>query len=136
MSSKRRIYNGMSYRDVQRANSKNRLQLKQADQQWLKNNGYRNVGWENVIRLYEKINEFLEKYRLEDSSLEELFLEADRIGNKYLTVQEVEDFNQKLSKEVGEISEQIDQQFPDTEIEMIDFGKQARSSSRKSRKRR
>ncbi len=135
MGSKRRTYNGMSYRDVQRTNSKNRLQLKSAEQQWLKQNNYRNVGWENVIRLYEKINDFLEQYKLEEFSLEELFLEADRIGNKYLTTGEIEDFNQKLAKEVNEISEQIDQQFPDKEIEIIDFSKPAKSG-RKLRKGR
>ncbi|WP_316430496.1 hypothetical protein [Leptolyngbya sp. NK1-12] len=135
MGSKQRTYNGMSYRDVQRANSENRLQLKLADQQWLKQNNYRNVGWDNVIRLYETINDFLEKYRFEELPLEELFLEADRIGNKYLSPEEIEDSHQKLAKEVNQICEQIDQQFPDTEVEIIDFSKPAKPSSRKPRKR-
>ncbi|MHC5823790.1 MAG: hypothetical protein ACYT04_50140, partial [Nostoc sp.] len=64
--------------------------------------------------LYQKIEEFLNKYHIDDLTLEELFLEVDRIGNKYLTIQEIENFNQSFSKEVNEIAEEIDKQFPDT----------------------
>lgn len=117
----------MSYQAVQCANSNNKEKLHKEDKKWLKENGYRNVGWDNVINLYRKIEELLDKYKFEDLSLEELFLEADRIGNKYLTKQEIEDYNQQLSKEVSEISEEIDKQFPDTEIEIIDFDKKAKS---------
>lgn len=49
-------------------------------------------------------------------SLEELFLEADRIGNKYSIYQKKEEFNQQLAKEIAEISELTDQQFPDVEL--------------------
>lgn len=56
-------------------------------------------------------------------SLEELFLEADRIGSKYQTPQEKADFNQQLSQEVAAIGELIDKQFPDTEMEVIDYSK-------------
>ncbi|NDJ20352.1 hypothetical protein GS682_01550 [Nostoc sp. B(2019)] len=64
-------------------------------------------------------------------SLEELFLEADRIGNKYLTSKEIQEFNQQLSQEVAEIGEIIDQQFPDTEIEIIDYSKKTNKKTQK-----
>lgn len=121
--SNKRKFNGMSYRDVQSTNSRNRIKLYKEDQKWLKDNNYKNVGWNNIINLYQKIEEFLDKYIWKDSTLEELFLEADRIGNKYLTSQEREKFNQKMSKEVNDIAEEIDKQFPDTEIEVVDFSK-------------
>lgn len=114
----------MSYYEVQRANSENRNKLDKKEQEWLKNNGYKNIGWDNVIKLYK----FLEKI---DCSLEELFLEADRIGNKYLTNQEIEEFNQSLSKETNEIAEEFDKQFPDTTIEIIDFSHTTNNRSRK-----
>jgi hypothetical protein len=119
--SRKRTFEGMSYREIQRFNSKKRVELHKEDQQWLKNNGYKNLGWNNVIQLHQKIKELLDKYEFADLELEELFLEADRIGNKYQTDQEREEFNQKLSKEASEIAEEIDKQFPDTEVEVIDF---------------
>ena len=121
MTNKKRKFNRMSYCEVQRANSKSRSKLHKESQKWLRDNGYRNIGWDNVIRLYQKIEELLYKERLEELTIEELFLEADRIGNKYLNPQEIEEFNQKLSKEVNEIAEEIDKQFPDLESEIIDF---------------
>lgn len=121
----------MSYREVQKNNSEKRISLKKEDQKWLKDNGYRNVGWNNLINLYRKTEEFLDKYPLKDLTLEDLFLEADRIGNKYLTSQELEEFNHKLSKEVNDIAEEIDKQFPNTEIEVIDFSNNTNHSSRK-----
>lgn len=119
--SRKRNFNGMSYREVQRINSENRRKLKKAHQTWLKDNGYRNTGWDNIIKLYQKIEELRDKSRFEEMSLEELFLEADRIGNKYLAPEEIESFNQQLSKEVSAIGELIDQQFPDTKVEVIDY---------------
>lgn len=119
--SQKRNFNGMSYGKLQRNNSENRSKLKKEDQKWLKDNGYKNVGWENVVTLYQKIEELLDKYCFEDMSLEELFLEADRIGNKYLTIAEIKEFDQQLSKEVAEIGELVDKQFPDTKTEVIDF---------------
>ena len=112
----------MSYREVQGANTLNRSKLSKEDQQWLKNNQYKNVGWGNVISLYQKLEELLNKPPEDDPTLEDLFLEADRIGNKYQSSQEIKEFNQQLAKEVNEVSEAIDRQFPDTEIEIIDFG--------------
>lgn len=111
----------MSYRVVQLANSKNRTKLYKKDQTWLKEEFYKNIGWENVINLYQKIEEFISNYQLEELTLEELFIEADRIGNKYLTNQEIKEYNQSLSKEVNEVAEEMDRQFPDTEMEFIDF---------------
>jgi phosphatidate phosphatase PAH1 len=134
--SQARQFNGMRYAEVQRRNSEQRQRLKPADQLWLKQNGYKNVGWDQVIALHQKIEEFLEKAQFEDMSLEELFLEADRIGNKYLSPAEIEAFNRQFSEEVAEIEELVDQYFPDTEIETIDFSQKAapkshRKSSRK-----
>jgi hypothetical protein len=129
--SQKRNFNGLSYSQVQRTNSDNRSKLKKEDQKWLKDNGYKNVGWNNVINLYQKIEEILDPSRFEEMSLEELFLEADRVGNKYLTPEEIATFNQQLSKEAAEIGELIDQQFPDTEIEVVDYGKTPRKSQKK-----
>lgn len=119
--SKKRIFSGMNYRKIQSKNSANRNKLEPKDKKWLKDNGYRNVGWNNVINLYQKLEDFLEQYRLKDFSLEELFLEADHIGNKYLSNQEINEFNQKLAKELNEIADQIDAHFPDNEIEVVDY---------------
>lgn len=121
-----RKFNELSYREVQSINSSNRTKLKKEDQKWLKENGYKNVGWDSVIKLYEQIKDFLGKYELDELTLEDLFIEADRIGNKYQTRQEREEFNQKLSKEIEEFSIEIDSQFPDTEIEVIDFSNQSK----------
>ena len=129
--SQKRNFNGLSYSHVQRTNSENRGKLKREDQKWLKDNGYKNVGWNNVISLYQKIEELLDQSRFEEMSLEELFLEADRVGNKYLTPEEIATFNQQLSQEVAEIGELIEQQFPDTEIEVVDYGKTPRKSQKK-----
>lgn len=81
MKSKKRNFNGLSYRETQRANSANRSKLQKEDQKWLRDNGYRNIGWDSVIDLYQKNKEFLDKYSLETLTLEELFLEVDRIGS-------------------------------------------------------
>ncbi|MEH2009786.1 hypothetical protein [Nostoc sp.] len=121
--SKKRNFRGISYRVVQLANSKNRNKLHKKDQTWLKEEFYKNIGWENVIKLYQKVEEFIDNYQLEELTLEELFIEADRIGNKYFTNQEIKEYNQSLSREVNEVAEEIDKQFPDTEMEFIDFSK-------------
>ncbi|MDZ8239985.1 MAG: hypothetical protein RMZ69_23005 [Nostoc sp. ChiQUE01a] len=124
MTNKKRIYQGMSYRDIQRTNSNNRTQIYKEDQAWLKENCYKNIGWNNIINLYQKLEEFLlNKSHIGELTLEELFLEADRIGNKYLSIQEIQNFNQSFSREVNDIAEEVDKQFPDTEIEFIDFTK-------------
>jgi hypothetical protein len=127
---KRQTMNGMSYREVQGANTLNRTKLSQEDQQWLKANQYKNVGWDSVIRLYQKIEELLNP--LVDLTLEDLFLEADRIGSKYQTAEEIQEFNQQFAQVVSEVSETIDRQFPDTEVEVVDFSGAARKT-RKSK---
>jgi hypothetical protein len=126
----KKIFQGMDYRQVQKSNSKNRLKLKQQEQKWLKNNQYKNIGWNNVINLFNKIKDFLEAEKIKGLTLEELFLEADRVGNKYLTSQEIREFEGKLAQQVNQIAVIIDEQFPDSEIEIIDFG----SKNNKKRK--
>jgi hypothetical protein len=130
---KKRLFNGMDYREVQRSNSKLRIKLDTTDQKWLKNNNYRNSGWNNVVKLYQKIENFLDQYKINDFTLEELFLEADRIGNKYLSGEEIKNFNQKMSQEVNEIADLIDKHFPDTEIEFVDFSKQENNNFNRNR---
>lgn len=129
--SKAREFSGMSYHEVQRINSNNRTQLYKEDKKWLKDNDYYNVGWNNVIKLFQKLEELLDKERLKDLTLEELFLETDRIGNKYLSNQEIEEFNQKLSKKVNEVAEEIEKQFSDVECEVIDFSGEPNNKPRK-----
>jgi hypothetical protein len=131
--SKPRHFNGLSYRQVQRANSQRYLQLSKAEQKAIKIQKLKNVGWENVIKLYEKLDELPEPNKFEDFSLEDLFLEADRIGNKYLSQAEIVDFNQTLAQQVSEIAEIIDEQFPSLEAEFIDFRKHATKVSARSR---
>jgi hypothetical protein len=121
--SKKRLFGGMGYRDVQRSNSNRRRKLPKAEQKWLKENGYRNVGWDNVIQLYQKINELLSTPDADDPTLEDLFLKAESIGNKYQTAEEREAFNEALRTEAEAIAQKIDQQFPDDGVEFIDFSK-------------
>jgi hypothetical protein len=129
--SRKKNFQSMSYREVQLANSKNRNELSKADQQWLNNSGYKNVGWDKVIILYKKIEELLrERDNLNDLSLGDLFLEADRIGNKYLTKEEITENNQKLAKASSMINDQIDRSFPDQEDEIIDFSDKSRRKNK------
>ncbi|NEP63848.1 MAG: hypothetical protein F6K31_44315 [Symploca sp. SIO2G7] len=133
-----RTFSGMSYREVQRSNLTRRSRLPKTDQIWLKANGYKNVGWDNVTRLYQKINELLAQPDADDEpTLEQLFLEADRIGQKYQTPEEIEAFNQQMNTEVSAISDLIDQQFPETEVEVIDYSQtpHSRVKTRRNRKR-
>ncbi len=131
----RRTFSGMSYRDVQRSNSTRKRQLPKALQKQLKDDGYRNVGWDNVIRLYQKINELLAESDDDEPSLEDLFLQADQIGQKYQTPEEIEAFKQQLAAEVNAISAKIDEQFPDEELEVIDYRAQSRTHSRQKHSR-
>lgn len=111
----------MSYREVQRFNSDQKSKLPRKEQNWLKENGYKNVGWDHVIKLFQKVNDFLEQPDPDDDTLEELFLKADRIGAKYQTQQEIDAFNQQLSAEINQIADEIDRQFPEHEMEFIDY---------------
>ena len=129
---KKRLFKSMSYREVQLANSQNRIELTKPDQKWLKTSGYRNTGWDNVIALYKKIEELSQEQEdLNDFSLGDLFLEADRIGDKYLNAEELVDNRQKLAQANNVINEQIDKSFPDTENEIIDFSKKSRRKIKK-----
>ncbi len=121
-------FQGMTYRELQSHNTRSRGSLPQKHQQQLKQEGCRNVGWENVIKIYEKIELIEEQLNEQLPSLESLFLEADRIGNKYQSSEERADFRKEMAAVSVEMSDIVDQQFPDTEIEVIDF--------RKSRSRR
>lgn len=117
----KRLFSGIDYRDAQRSNRDRRQLLSKESQAWLKKNGYRNVGWDNVIRLYQKINDLADN-QTDDSTLEELFLRADRIGEKYQSSEEIAQFNQQLSEEVHKIDSLLDKQFPEEEAEFVDFG--------------
>jgi hypothetical protein len=132
--SKARTHQGLTYRSLQQKNSTNRVKLSLDQQKWLKQNGYRNVGWEACIQLDAKIVNLLEQNELEDFSLEELFLEADRIGGKYQTNAEVEQFQQNMAKEANAIGDLIEQQFPQTELEVIDFSQPSSNSHHASRR--
>lgn len=135
---KSRQFSGMNYREVQHSNSIRRGKLPKTEQIWLKENSYKNVGWANVISLYQKINELLAYPDQDDeASLEELFLQADRIGQKYQTSEEIEAFNQEMAAEVSAISDLIDKQFPETDVEIIDYSQTSISqvNTRKSRKK-
>jgi hypothetical protein len=127
-----KTHQGLSYRSLQAKNSANRQKLAKTQQNWLRDNGYKNVGWDAVIRLAAKIADLLEQDELADMSLESLFLEADRVGNKYQTAAEVEQFQQAMAQTANAIADQIDAQFPQTELEVIDFSRSG--SPRKPRK--
>jgi hypothetical protein len=116
-----RKFSGMSYREVQKSNSMRRKHINKNQQIWLKKNGYKNVGWDYVIKLYQKINDLLIKSDPDELSLEELFLNVDRLGEKYQTKEEIQDFHQEMAKIAQEISHLIDEQFPETDMEIIDF---------------
>ncbi|PSN14123.1 hypothetical protein C7293_13035 [filamentous cyanobacterium CCT1] len=85
------------------------------------------------------MNDFLASPDSDDPTLEELFLKADQIGKKYQTVEEVKAFEQAFQTEINAISEQIDHQFPDQEIEVVDYSPPSRTNQKrktaKSRKR-
>ena len=133
---KARTFEGISYRKVQRKNLRDRNLLTPEHQKWLKTNGYRNIGWDNVIKLYQKIRELINKERIYDSSLEDLFLEADRIGNKYLSSQEIQQRQQKIALELNEIANIIDSQYPDNKIEVVDYSKTNRKYSKNNMKKK
>jgi len=121
--SKSRTFARMNYRQIQRKNSRDRLQLTKENQKWLKANSYKNLGWPNVISLFKKIKELKDKENIKKLSLEQLFIEADFVGNKYLSDQEVNSRNLRIAQELNDIAEIIDAQFPDTTREIIDYSK-------------
>lgn len=120
-SKKKRLFDGKGYREIQRSNTQRKELLSKTDQSWLREHQYKNVGWDKVIQLQQKINDFLNSYRKDDLSLEDLFLEADRIGSKYQTAEEINAFYQALSETVESIGQKVDQYFPDEEPEVLDY---------------
>lgn len=133
-NSKKRLFSGMGYREVQRANSSRRNELSKAKQALLKKQGYKNVGWDNVIALYQKLNELSLAAGPVEDTLQELILKADRIGSKYQTSEEIADFNRKLSAEVNEIADIVDRQFPEPEMEFVDYSRQSNKAKRTARR--
>jgi hypothetical protein len=118
---------GLNYRDLQKANGQRRDRLAKTDRAELKRLGFRNVGWDNVIRLSQRLDELLGPTpdpNLPDPdlpSLESLFLEADRIGNVYQSAEEIAAFNQALADASSAVDEAIDRQFPDNDVEIVHF---------------
>lgn len=136
---KKRLFSGMGYRQVQRDNAGRRGRLSKANRALLKAQGYKNVGWENVVKLYQKLNELCLQPDPNEDTLEDLFLKADRIGSKYQTQEEIEAFNRKLAVEVNDIADIADRQFPEPETEFIDYSHSCRETKPKlatQRKRR
>lgn len=126
MADKKRNFLGMSYREVQKSNSENRKKLSRQQQQKLKEEGYRNAGWQSVISLYLTLDAIInpDPEPESESSLEELFLKATRIGDKYQTDEERENFQQLYNQEIAEIHALIEEHFPEPEtIEFIDYSK-------------
>ncbi|MDV3348153.1 hypothetical protein QGP82_05595 [Leptothoe sp. LEGE 181152] len=96
--SQKRLFSGMSYWEIKRSNSNQRSKLPKEDQAWLATQGYKNAGWDNVIALYQKINELLLQSDPNGDIDEQLFLKADRIGNKYQTPEEIAEFEKALNE--------------------------------------
>ncbi|NJN31882.1 MAG: hypothetical protein HC824_16720 [Synechococcales cyanobacterium RM1_1_8] len=128
-----RRFNGLTYRELQRHNRSRRSQLPKEQQRQIKQAGLCNLGWANVIDLYHQLAvlETAREVTREEAReaaldaalpcLEDLFLEADRIGNQYQTAGEQDSFQQQMADIASDISSLIDQQFPDTEPEIISF---------------
>lgn len=113
-------YKGLGYKALQKNNRSQREKLSKTDCNWLKANGYSNVGWSHVISLSDKIQSLQE---LAEWSLEDLFLEVDRIGEKYQEPEEIQAFQAEMAAEAEQISEIIDQIFPNNEPEIINFSR-------------
>ncbi len=147
MAKPKKRSDGLKYREVQQANGQRRDQLTKTDRTALKSQGFRNVGWDNVLRLNQRLDELLGPApdpnlpdpNLPDPdpdlpSLDSLFLEADRIGNAYQSAEEIAAFNQALAEATSAVDEAIDRLFPDTEAEVVHFQNTARSAPRKRRR--
>lgn len=119
IKTKPKTFARMTYRQLQKKNKRDRAQLSKQDRIWLKTSNYRNIGWTNVINLFQKIKEIKEKESIRKLDLEQLFIEADLIGNKYLTGEEIQNRNLKIARELNEIADIIDAQFPDNTNEVI-----------------
>ncbi|MFA9202033.1 MAG: hypothetical protein ACEQSC_00580, partial [Candidatus Nanopelagicaceae bacterium] len=117
----RKEFQGLDYRQLQRVNSTQKQQLREEELMILKNEGHKNIGWESVIRLQKRIQELLTSVYRKGWGLDQLFLEADRIGRKYQSSTEIAVYEEQLTILSMEIDDVIDEQFPDTEVEIISF---------------
>lgn len=59
--------------------------------------------------------------------LEDLFIQSERIGNKYQSKEERDRFQKQLNAEVAGVSDIIDRQFKDEAIEVVDFSQRRRA---------
>lgn len=124
MARQKRTFLGMSYREVQKWNSEQRKKCDRLQQQQLKQLGHRNVGWESVVGLYLALEALINPAPEPESdlSLEELFLEASRIGDKYQTDADRAKFKEEFDREIAEINAIIEEQFPQPQtVEFIDY---------------
>ena len=121
MAQKKKLYQNKSYRDLQVENKINRNALSKNQQHQLKIEGYKNIGWAKVIQLCEKLQQINLLKSVEDVTLEELFIDADRIGNKYQTKKEIRDFQERLNQVHQQIADSVDKLFPDNDVEIFDF---------------
>jgi hypothetical protein len=117
----RKEFQGLGYRQLQRVNSTQKQQLQAEELITLKNEGHKNIGWESVIRLQKRIQELSTSVYRTGWDLDQLFLEADRIGQKYQSSTEIAVHEEQLTLLSMEIDDAIDEQFPDTEVEIISF---------------
>jgi hypothetical protein len=140
MARQARTVEGLGYRGMQQANAARRDRLSKADRAALRQQGFRNVSWDHVIRLSQRLDELLNKPELDQSdlpSLDSLFLEADRIGNVYQSAEEIAAFNQALAEASSAVDEAIEAHFPDNEVEIVHFQSSpspGRSAKRKPRR--
>jgi hypothetical protein len=122
-----RVYKDFTYRSLQKNNSVERAKLSKAQQSALASNGLQNVGWDHIIKLRE---ELIKISLAQNTTLEDLFINADRIANKYQSAEEISEFNQKMSESAARISDLIDSQFPPGDkVEFIDFGTKTTSNA-------
>jgi hypothetical protein len=117
----RKEFQGLGYRQLQRVNSTQKQQLQAEELITLKNEGHKNTGWESIICLQRRIQELLTSVYRAGWDLDQLFLEADRIGQKYQSPTEIAVYEEKITLLSVEIDDVIDEQFPDTEVEIISF---------------
>jgi hypothetical protein len=123
MTRKKQKFQGMGYREVQKSNSENWKKLDRQQQKALKEKGHRNIGWLFVTRLYLGIEDLNQDLHTDDTTLEELFLNASWIGDKYQTNEDKLAFRKALDQAIEETQILIDEHFPGGDIQMIDYSK-------------
>lgn len=123
MTRKKQKFQGMGYREVQASNSENWKKLDRQQQKALKEEGHRNIGWLFVTRLYLGIEDLNQDLHTDDTTLEELFLNASWIGDKYQTNEDKLAFRKALDQAIEETQILIDEHFPGGDIQMIDYSK-------------